>query len=180
MVPMRHSAGHLLGILSVDEPRSGRKPTDEDLDVLVALADHAALAVQAAQEEAEAARHKRALEQLLAVSSRLTVEPGSDRMLRRVCAAIREALGFQNVCAALVEPDTQRVTPHAAEQRVPRRRVAVHDRDLEVVPLGPVEVDRDRAVTERLADCACDRAEHLRQLLLRAEEPRDLEEASKR
>jgi len=45
MVPMRHSAGHLLGILSVDEPRSGRKPSDEELDVLVAVAEHAALAV---------------------------------------------------------------------------------------------------------------------------------------
>ena len=36
-VPMRHTAGHLLGILSVDEPMSRRRPTDEELDVLVAL-----------------------------------------------------------------------------------------------------------------------------------------------
>jgi GAF domain-containing protein len=49
-LPMRHSNGHLLGIPSVDEPMSGRRPTDEELDVLVALAEHAALAVQSAQE----------------------------------------------------------------------------------------------------------------------------------
>ena len=66
-VPMRHTAGHLLGILSVDEPVSRRRPTDEELDVLVALTDHAALAVQSAQEATEATRHKVALEQLLEV-----------------------------------------------------------------------------------------------------------------
>src|ERR1044072_8764177 len=49
MVPMRHTAGHLMGIRSVDEPRSGRRPSDEDLDVLVAVAEHAALAVESAQ-----------------------------------------------------------------------------------------------------------------------------------
>ena len=70
-VPLRHQDGHLLGIVSADEPASGRRPSDEELDVLVALADHAALAVQASHEAAEATRHRRALEELLAVSSRL-------------------------------------------------------------------------------------------------------------
>ncbi len=102
-VPMRHQDGHLLGIISVDEPASGRRPSDEELDVLVAFADHAALAVQVAQESAQAARHRRALEELLAVSSRLTGEAAADEILRRVCVAIRETLGFQNVCAALVD-----------------------------------------------------------------------------
>lgn len=112
-VPLRHQDGHLLGIVSVDEPASGLRPSDDELDVLVALADHAALAVQAAQEEAEAARHKRALEELLAVSSRLSGEPGTDEVLRRVCVGIRDALGFQNVVAVLVEDDG-RLMPHAA------------------------------------------------------------------
>ncbi|MBX5473760.1 MAG: sensor domain-containing diguanylate cyclase [Thermoleophilia bacterium] len=111
--PMRHQDGHLLGIISLDEPASGRRPTDEELDVLVALADHAALAVQAAQEAAQAARHRRALEELLAVSSRLTGEAAADEILRRVCTAIRDALGFQNVCATLVDEETGRLVPHA-------------------------------------------------------------------
>ena len=71
LVPMRHSDGHLLGILSVDEPKSGLRAGDEELDVLAALSAHAALAVQATQESADAARHRLALEELLAVSSRL-------------------------------------------------------------------------------------------------------------
>jgi diguanylate cyclase (GGDEF)-like protein len=103
-LPMRHSAGHLLGVLSVDEPQSGRRPTDEELDVLVSLADHAALAVQSAQERAEVERHSVALEQLLAVSSRLVSKNGADDILRSVCHAVRDALGFQNVLASLLNP----------------------------------------------------------------------------
>ena len=113
-LPMRHSDGHLLGILSVDEPVSRRRPADEDLDVLVSLADHAALAVQAAQESGEAARHRLALEQLLDVSSRLTAEPAVDEILRDVCSGVRDALGFQHVAAQLINPETGRLEARAA------------------------------------------------------------------
>jgi diguanylate cyclase (GGDEF)-like protein len=113
-VPLRHQEGHLLGIISVDEPTSGRKPTDEQLDVLVALADHAALAVQASQEAAQAARHRRSLEELLAVSSRITSQPSTDEMLGHVCSGIRDALGFQNVCVALVDREGRAIVPVAS------------------------------------------------------------------
>jgi diguanylate cyclase (GGDEF)-like protein len=112
-VPMRDQRGVLLGIISVDEPLSGRRPTDEDLDVLVSLADHAALAVEAAREAAESSRHQRALEELLAVSSRITGETSNTEILRSVCTGIRDALDFQNVCAALVDPETGAVVPQA-------------------------------------------------------------------
>jgi diguanylate cyclase (GGDEF)-like protein len=102
-LPMRHTDGHLLGVLSVDEPASGRRATDEQLDVLVSLADHAAIAVQSAQERAEAERHRVALEQLLAVSSELISEAGPDAILEAVCEAVRDALGFHNVLASLVD-----------------------------------------------------------------------------
>jgi diguanylate cyclase (GGDEF)-like protein len=112
-VPLRRTDGHLLGILSVDEPANRRRPTDEELDVLVALADHAALAVQSAQEAAEATRHKVALERLLEVSSRLPAEPVADGILRAVCAGVRDALGFQNVLAVLRDAQG-RLEPRAA------------------------------------------------------------------
>src|SRR6266852_1509868 len=113
-LPMRHADGHLLGILSVDEPVSLRRPNDEELDVLVSLADHAAFAVQAAQEAAEAARHRLALEQLLDVSSRLTAEPVADEILRDVCRGVRDALGFEHVAAQLLHPDTGALEARAA------------------------------------------------------------------
>ena len=46
IVPLAHSDGHLLGILSVDEPVSGRRPTDEELDLLTAVATQAARAIE--------------------------------------------------------------------------------------------------------------------------------------
>jgi diguanylate cyclase (GGDEF)-like protein len=113
-LPMRHHDGHLLGILSVDVPVSRRRATDEELDVLVAFADHAALAVQAAQEAAEAARHRLSLHQLLQVSSRLTAESGADEIMRDVCFAVRDALGFQNVTAAFIDRLSGLLKPRAA------------------------------------------------------------------
>ena len=143
-LPLRHSDGHLLGILSVDEPMSGRRPTDEELDVLVALAEHAALAVQSAQESRQAARHRLALERLLGVSSRLIAEPATDDILRAVCLGVRDALGFQNVLAALRDPDSSRLDPRAAvgwdlEDVARRRPVFLHDIEGLIDPAFEVE-----------------------------------------
>jgi diguanylate cyclase (GGDEF)-like protein len=131
-VPLRHTDGHLLGVLSVDEPVSRRRPTDDEIDVLVALADHAALAVQASQESAHSARHQVALERLLAVSSRLPAEPVADEILRAVCAGVRDALGFQNVLAALRDGQG-RLDPRAAVgwQIEDTKRTPVFLRDIE-------------------------------------------------
>ena len=113
-VPMRDHDGRLLGILSVDEPISRRRPTDDDIDVLVALADHAALALRSAQEAADAARHRSALEQLLKVSSGLSAETEASEIMEAVCTGVRDALGFQNVLVVLTVPATGRLTAGAA------------------------------------------------------------------
>jgi diguanylate cyclase (GGDEF)-like protein len=114
IVPLKRSDEQLLGMLSVDEPASGRKPTDAELDVLVAVADHAALAVEAGQEAAQATRHRDALEQLLRVSARLTDSRSIESILGAVCDGIRSALGFQKVSIDLPEPDTGHLRPRAA------------------------------------------------------------------
>jgi diguanylate cyclase (GGDEF)-like protein len=113
-VPMRHHDGHLLGVLSVDEPASRTRPSDEELDVLVALADHAAIALQSAQEAADAARHRLALEQLLRVSTGLTAHPSADAIMQRVCVGVRDALGFQNVLVLVTDQETTRLSVGAA------------------------------------------------------------------
>jgi diguanylate cyclase (GGDEF)-like protein len=105
-VPLRHSDGHLLGVLAVDEPASGRVPTEDDLDVLVALGAHAALALQSAQEAADLARHRTQLEQLLQVSSQLTETFSIKSILQSVCDGISAALGFQNTSIDLDDPAT--------------------------------------------------------------------------
>ncbi len=51
-VPMHAADGRLTGLLSVDQPLSGRRPTDNELDVLSAVAEHAALALALLQRPA--------------------------------------------------------------------------------------------------------------------------------
>ena len=43
LLPLRDPDGRLLGVMAVDEPLSGRRPTDEELGVLMAVADHTGL-----------------------------------------------------------------------------------------------------------------------------------------
>jgi diguanylate cyclase (GGDEF)-like protein len=103
IVPLQRSDGSMLGMLSVDEPASGCKPTDEELDVLVAMAANVALALEGAQEAARAARHRQALEHLLRVSSRLTESRSIDSILESVCEGIRNALKFEKVSIDLLD-----------------------------------------------------------------------------
>jgi diguanylate cyclase (GGDEF)-like protein len=113
MVTMRSASGTLLGILSVDEPTRGRRPSDDELDLLVALADHAALAVEEAQEAVRAQTYRYALEQLLEVSSSLTETRTAKTILDAVARAISRALGFDRVAVQLLDP-TRRVLETAA------------------------------------------------------------------
>jgi PAS domain S-box-containing protein len=100
--PMRAADGQLLGILSVDEPISGRKPSGDEIDVLVAVSEHAAIAVQAAQEATNAQANREALERLLAVSTRLNETWDTAELLQLVCSATSEALGFDKVAVQLL------------------------------------------------------------------------------
>ena len=104
--PMRGVDGQLLGILSVDEPISGRKPSGDEIDVLVAVSEHAALAVQAAQESARAKANREALTHLLAVSARLNESTDTRELLQHVCEATAEALAFEKVAVQLLNRDT--------------------------------------------------------------------------
>jgi diguanylate cyclase (GGDEF)-like protein len=112
-VPCRHSDGHLLGIVSVGEPISGMRPSDDQLDLLVAMVSLTARALQGAQEAVEAARHRIALEQLLQVSSRLSERRSIDEVLQDVCDAVAGALDFQKVMIELVDPETGLLAPRA-------------------------------------------------------------------
>jgi signal transduction histidine kinase len=113
-VPFYDSNGELLGIFCVGEPTSGLRPTDEELGVLVAVAGHAGLAVEAAQVAAARSRNVLALEHLLRVSARLTETTSAESILDSIPAAISDALGFQKVCVMIADPSTRALTPRAA------------------------------------------------------------------
>ncbi len=105
-VPLEDSEGRMLAIFSVGEPRNGRRPNAEELEVLCALAAHAAIAIETAQQSARTARHRASLEQLLEVSSTLTAAQSTHAILETVCRGIHTALGFQKVSMELVDTET--------------------------------------------------------------------------
>jgi diguanylate cyclase (GGDEF)-like protein len=105
-VPLRDARDQLLGVISVDEPKTGRRPSDSELDALVAISRHAALALRIAQEIAEDMQHHRMLERVLGVSARLAEADDMEAVLQAVCDGIEDALGFNRVMISLAEePD---------------------------------------------------------------------------
>jgi diguanylate cyclase (GGDEF)-like protein/putative nucleotidyltransferase with HDIG domain len=103
LIPLTAGDGTLLGVVSVDEPSSGMRPTDADLEVLGATAAYAAVAIEHARAVAEGEAHRAAVEHLLRVSAQLTGRGTVEATLGAVCAGIRDALGFQRVNVLLAE-----------------------------------------------------------------------------
>ncbi len=102
-VPLRDADGQVLGILAVDEPVSGRRPSDAELDALVAVAGHAAIVVRHARETADLRRHRAALEHFLDVFSRHRESAPTRELLDAVADGIRATLGFERVAIDLLE-----------------------------------------------------------------------------
>jgi diguanylate cyclase (GGDEF)-like protein len=113
-VPLERADGEIIGIMSFGDPIDGRRPDDEKLAVAVALASHAALALEAAQERASSERHQAGLEQLLRLSSQLPQTVSTEAMLTSVCEGISTALGFEKVMIELLDPATGLLHPAAA------------------------------------------------------------------
>ena len=114
LVALRTSEGRLLGIMSVDEPGSLRRPGDDDLDVLVSVAEHVALAIDGAEADARGVRHSASLRHLLQVSSRLRESTDVDGLLQAVVDGIRRALGFERVSIELTQADGRAFKPRSA------------------------------------------------------------------
>src|SRR3954468_8330948 len=133
-VPFHHADGTMLGIFNVGSPKSGIRPTDEDLAVLTLVVRHAARAVQRAQDAANDAGHRRGLEELLRVSSRLTETVSSGVVLQAMCSGISQGLGFQRVLVQLRAEDSDLLVSAAGvgiETEDVSTRFVLHDDDLE-------------------------------------------------
>jgi diguanylate cyclase (GGDEF)-like protein len=59
MLPLRAADGEVLAVVSVDQPLHGRRPDDSELEVLMAVADQAGLALEQAQRDAVGAGQAR-------------------------------------------------------------------------------------------------------------------------
>jgi diguanylate cyclase (GGDEF)-like protein len=104
LLPLRSSDGEVLAIVSVDEPLSGRRPADAELQVLMAVADHAGLALERALRDTRehATLRKQSGELLLAavmllaeaVDLRDTGTSNHSRTVGTYARNIAEALGL--------------------------------------------------------------------------------------
>lgn len=113
-VPLRDPKGLLLGVISVDEPESGRRPADEEIDALVAIARHAALALRMAQDTASDMQHQRMLESILEVSAQVAEAEDPEEILQAVSDGIRDALGFERVVIELAPRPDMPLVPAAS------------------------------------------------------------------
>jgi diguanylate cyclase (GGDEF)-like protein len=95
------SDGSDLGVLSLDAPSTGRRPTRADLEMLVAVANHAALALENAQTVAASEMQRTALAGLLDVSARLTEQTSRDDVLATISGTIVQDMGFGRMVVKL-------------------------------------------------------------------------------
>jgi PAS domain S-box-containing protein len=157
IVPLAHSDGHLVGILSVDEPLSGRLPTAEELELLSAVAAQAARAVEHVQRQAELDRYRAALEHLHDVSARLTPSLSRERVLQAVAQGIRLSLGFHKVCISLLDGDgftTAALSGWAPDDPSASTRIPKHEFELLLEPRFEVEGSYLLSRTEALERCS--------------------------
>lgn len=137
LIPFRHTQGHFLGILSLGEPKSGRRPSDAEIDVLVAIAAHAALAVQHAQTAIEGARHAAALDRLLHISSRIAATREIGPMLEVVAHAVVDALGFGRVLVETVD-EAGRLRPRSSRDVIDDSEVLPAFEPIAIAELAPL------------------------------------------
>ena len=121
-------------IISLGEPVTGRRPSDTELDFLVAVGATPRCALEhghrTAGGRAATARRSR---QLLAVSSKLAEKDSIESVLEAVCDGVMRALGFHKVVIELDRPrDRHAATARAAsagrrgqepDWRCPPRRI---------------------------------------------------------
>jgi diguanylate cyclase (GGDEF)-like protein len=143
-VPLYGPGDELLGILSIGDPVSGLRPSDDELGLLVGIAHYAAQALAAAQAAIVRERHRAALEELMHVSSRLTQTLSTDSILQSVCDGIANALGFQKVCVDLIADDGLTLVTRAAAGWAESDRLLTENLSLaEIAALFDSEYERD-------------------------------------
>ena len=160
IVPMRGADGTLLGVISVDEPELGLRPSDEELDVLVAFAQHVIGAIEAAQDATAAARDRSSLRQLLDISGSLVELHSAADVLEAIAHGIADALEFEKVAVCIAS--NGRFAPAGTagwERNDPALDFALTDADLDVLLVPEFEIEGcyliENAVARALAgDCS--------------------------
>jgi diguanylate cyclase (GGDEF)-like protein len=97
LVQLRDSKGEPLGVLSIDEPRSGRTPDVSELRLLRAICSHAEQSLENAHVAAQAERQRDRMTELLRASTRFSECQTYRDVLDTACEALVPRLGFERV-----------------------------------------------------------------------------------
>jgi HD-GYP domain-containing protein (c-di-GMP phosphodiesterase class II) len=97
LLPLRGQDGEILGALSVDQPASGRRPTDEQVAYLMSVVDHAAIGVEQSLRETGSGGEARGQSSELRLAAAMLLaealdlrDPGTGRHSRTVGEYARE------------------------------------------------------------------------------------------
>jgi diguanylate cyclase (GGDEF)-like protein len=99
IVFLREPSGTPLGFVSMDEPASGRRPTEDDLRLVRAICSHAEQALCAARRNERAIENGRMLSQLLGASPALSACATTLVLLETACDMVVPELGFERIAA---------------------------------------------------------------------------------
>jgi diguanylate cyclase (GGDEF)-like protein len=88
-----------LGFLSMDAPHTGRRPTEDELRLIRAVALHAEQALESAQHTAHTRENERIHSRLLEASPALAACETLGDLLRTACDTVVPELGFERISA---------------------------------------------------------------------------------
>jgi diguanylate cyclase (GGDEF)-like protein len=132
--------GEPLGLLSVDEPSSGLRPTDDELRLLRTICLHVEQALRTAKRSRQNAEDTRMLARLSEISPQMSKCLDRRELYRLVGDTITADLGFERVAVYIATGDEhlQRVHVRGWESRelLPER---LSDQDLSAVLTGDVD-----------------------------------------
>lgn len=99
IVFLREPIGTPLGFISMDEPATGLRPTDDDLRLVRAICSHAEQALCAAKRNERAIANGRMLSQLLGASPALSACATTTMLLETASDMVVPRLGFERIAA---------------------------------------------------------------------------------
>jgi diguanylate cyclase (GGDEF)-like protein len=110
LLPLRGQDGEILGIVSVDQPVTGRRPSDEQIAYLMSVVDHAAIGVEqsrraagSAADQAEQSSELRLAAAMLLAETLDLRDPGTARHSRTVGELARQTAAHLGLADDLVQ-----------------------------------------------------------------------------
>lgn len=104
-IPLWVEEGRLVGLISVDEPTDGRRPTPESLEPVEMFANLAALAIEQARHLRQLDEFQRRLRGIYRLSEYLSRLDDLDTLMDRAVEIIRENFDYDHVDLLLAEGD---------------------------------------------------------------------------